>query len=64
MLKRTLGNLADPEDEARYQRTMEEVLTEIVDQMADILGKDTSRDALLSRMEGEGLALMFDEIMP
>lgn len=34
LLKCTLGSLENPEDEARYKRTMEEILTEIVDQTA------------------------------
>lgn len=63
LLKRTLGSLDDPEDEARYQRTTEEVLTEIVDQLVEILGKARNRDTLFARLEGETLALMFDDIL-
>ena len=63
LLKDTLGSLDNPEDERHYYQTMEEILREIVDQLVSILNKRGDSDALLARLEGDALALMFDDIL-
>jgi len=63
LLKDTLGSLDNPEDERRYYQTMEDILREIVDQLVSILNKRGDSDALLARLEGDALALMFDDIL-
>jgi len=63
LLKDTLGQLDDPDDESRYYRTMNEILNEIVEQLVAILNKSKNAETLLSKIEGDILALMFDDIL-
>ena len=63
LLKDTLGQLDDPDDESRYYRTVNEILNEIVEQLVAILNKSKNAETLLSKIEGDILALMFDDIL-
>ena len=63
LLKKTLGVLQNPEDEARYYHTTNEILTEIVNQLVDILNKSLTPEVIVAKIEYERLALMFDNIL-
>ena len=63
LLKDTLGQLDDPDDESRYYRTMNEILNEIVEQLVGILNKSKNADKLLTKIEGDIFTLMFDDIL-
>ena len=61
LLKDTLGQLNDPDNESRHYRTMNEILNEILKQLVAILNKSKNADKLLSKIEGDIFALMFTE---
>ena len=63
LLKGALGQLADSEDESRYYCTMNEILNEIVAQLVAILNKSKNAETLLTKVESDTLALMFDDIL-
>lgn len=63
LLRTTLGILDTPEDEARYSRTMDEILNEIVQQLVDILNKSKTVEGLLTNLDGDALGLMLDDIL-
>ena len=63
LLKDTLGQLDDPDDESRYYWTMNEILNEIVEQLVGILNKSKNANKLLPKIEGDIFTLMFDDIL-
>ena len=62
-LKNVLGILNTPEDEIRHHQTMDEILLEIVNQLAELLNKAKEPSATVARIESEAFAMMFDDLL-
>lgn len=63
LLKNTLGRLQTPQEEHRYQQITHEILTEVVNQLTELLNNTKTPDQIIKTIKGPAFSAMMDEFL-
>lgn len=63
LMKHTLGQLDTPEEENRYRTVTDKILSELVNQLTDLLNQSHQPDRILQKLNSEEFSLLFDGLL-